>query len=235
MGAANRDPDACGDPDTFDIHRTDLGTARSFTAAAQHMAFGTGLHRCVGAAFARYLRILREAPEERVWTVTDDLFHLFREGETLSRLRTWSREDEMHDRPLRPEDLDVVLRMAAETEGPASAELVRYWRGADPRPSASTVSWARAGSPPSRPASSWPAPPDPEDLATDPVVAAAWRYTGLTAPVSPGEHIGISRSAVSRTASRQASTAPGSPTPPPRPDVRPANASGAVQIALNGP
>ncbi|THA73338.1 cytochrome P450, cyclodipeptide synthase-associated [Streptomyces sp. A0592] len=53
IGAANRDPDAFADPDTFDIHRADLGTARSFTAAAQHLAFGTGLHQCVGAAFAR--------------------------------------------------------------------------------------------------------------------------------------------------------------------------------------
>ncbi|MFK0043949.1 cytochrome P450, cyclodipeptide synthase-associated [Streptomyces sp. NPDC090741] len=53
IGAANRDPDAFTDPDAFDIHRPDLGTARSFTAAAQHLAFGTGLHQCVGAAFAR--------------------------------------------------------------------------------------------------------------------------------------------------------------------------------------
>ncbi|MFJ5811422.1 cytochrome P450, cyclodipeptide synthase-associated [Streptomyces sp. NPDC093093] len=53
IGAANRDPDTFTAPDTFDIHRPDLGTARSFTAAAQHLAFGTGLHQCVGAAFAR--------------------------------------------------------------------------------------------------------------------------------------------------------------------------------------
>ncbi|GAA1252972.1 pulcherriminic acid synthase [Kitasatospora nipponensis] len=53
IGAANRDPDAFTAPDTFDLHRPDLGTARSFTAAAQHLAFGTGLHQCVGAAFAR--------------------------------------------------------------------------------------------------------------------------------------------------------------------------------------
>ncbi|MFE0508662.1 cytochrome P450, cyclodipeptide synthase-associated [Streptomyces sp. NPDC058964] len=53
IGAANRDPDAFTAPDTFDIHRPDLGTARSFTAAAQHLSFGTGLHQCVGAAFAR--------------------------------------------------------------------------------------------------------------------------------------------------------------------------------------
>ncbi|MFG2991685.1 cytochrome P450, cyclodipeptide synthase-associated [Streptomyces sp. NPDC048257] len=53
VGAANRDPDAFTDPDVFDIHRPDLGTARSFTAAAQHLSFGTGLHQCIGAAFAR--------------------------------------------------------------------------------------------------------------------------------------------------------------------------------------
>ncbi|MFI5761946.1 cytochrome P450 [Streptomyces sp. NPDC051563] len=53
IGAANRDPGAFTAPDTFDIDRPDLGTARSFTAAAQHLAFGTGLHQCVGAAFAR--------------------------------------------------------------------------------------------------------------------------------------------------------------------------------------
>ncbi|MFI8392719.1 cytochrome P450, cyclodipeptide synthase-associated [Streptomyces sp. NPDC085540] len=53
IGAANRDPDAFTAPDAFDIHRPDLGTARSFTAAAEHLSFGTGLHQCVGTAFAR--------------------------------------------------------------------------------------------------------------------------------------------------------------------------------------
>ncbi|MFJ7593155.1 cytochrome P450, cyclodipeptide synthase-associated [Streptomyces sp. NPDC097617] len=53
IGAANRDPGAFAAPDTFDIHRPDLGTARSFTAAAEHLAFGSGLHQCVGTAFAR--------------------------------------------------------------------------------------------------------------------------------------------------------------------------------------
>ncbi|MER8186908.1 cytochrome P450, cyclodipeptide synthase-associated [Kitasatospora sp. NPDC094015] len=53
IGAANRDPEAFAAPDTFDLHRPDLGAARSFTAAAQHLAFGAGLHQCVGAAFAK--------------------------------------------------------------------------------------------------------------------------------------------------------------------------------------
>ncbi|MFE9480541.1 cytochrome P450, cyclodipeptide synthase-associated [Streptomyces spororaveus] len=53
IGAANRDPGVFTAPDAFDIHRPDLGTARSFTAAAEHLSFGTGLHQCVGTAFAR--------------------------------------------------------------------------------------------------------------------------------------------------------------------------------------
>ncbi|MFI8447243.1 ATP-binding protein [Streptomyces erythrochromogenes] len=143
-----------------------------------------------------YLRILREAPEERVWTVTDELFYLFREGETLSRLRTWSRDEELHDRPLHPEDMDVVLRMAEVTEGPASAELVRYWARRQPQAFSvyRLVSTGRIVAFTARLV--LPAPPDPEDLAADPVVAAAWRYTDATAPVSPGEHIGISRFSV---------------------------------------
>ncbi|MFJ3788424.1 ATP-binding protein [Kitasatospora sp. NPDC090091] len=140
-----------------------------------------------------YLRLLREAPEERVWTVTDELFYLFREGEIVARLRTWSREDEVHDRPLTPDDLDVVLRMATETEGPASAELVRYWAQRQPQAFSvyRLVSTGRVVAFTARLA--LPAPADPEDLATDPVVAAAWAYTDATAPVRPGEHIGVSR------------------------------------------
>ncbi|MCG6494265.1 ATP-binding protein [Kitasatospora sp. A2-31] len=152
-------------------------------------AFLTMRHRLT----EEYLRLLREAPEERVWTVTDELFYLFREGEIVARLRTWSREDEVHDRPLTPDDLDVVLRMATETEGPESAELVRYW--AERQPQAFSVyrlvSTGRIVAFTARLA--LPAPADPEDLATDPVVAAAWAYTDATAPVRPGEHIGVSR------------------------------------------
>ncbi|WP_042381793.1 ATP-binding protein [Streptacidiphilus melanogenes] len=143
-----------------------------------------------------YLRLLREAPEEQVFTVTDELFHLFRDGRIVARTRTWSREDEVHDRPLHPDDLDTVLRMAEETEGPASAELVRYW--AERQPQAFSVyrlvTTGRVVAFTARLALA--APPDPEDLAADPVVAAAWEYTETAGPVRPGEHIGVSRFSV---------------------------------------
>ncbi|GAB3482795.1 cytochrome P450 [Nocardiopsis coralliicola] len=53
IGAANRDPRRFADPDRFDIHRADLPTKTSFSAAADHLAFALGRHFCVGALLAK--------------------------------------------------------------------------------------------------------------------------------------------------------------------------------------
>jgi P450-derived glycosyltransferase activator len=44
LGAANRDPEAFADPNTFDIHREQT---------ADHLAFSSGIHYCVGQPLAR--------------------------------------------------------------------------------------------------------------------------------------------------------------------------------------
>jgi hypothetical protein len=49
LGAANRDPEAYPDPDTFDIHRVQT---------ADHLAFSSGIHYCVGAPLARMEAII---------------------------------------------------------------------------------------------------------------------------------------------------------------------------------
>lgn len=58
FAAANREPDAFSDPDTFDVHRRD---------AARHISFGKGIHYCLGAGLAKMeARIALEVLTEKV-------------------------------------------------------------------------------------------------------------------------------------------------------------------------
>ncbi|MEJ3656627.1 cytochrome P450 [Actinomycetes bacterium KLBMP 9759] len=67
--AANRDPEAFPDPDVLDIHRS----------ARNHVAFGFGVHQCLGQPLARlelqiaYPALLRRFPNLAVAADLEDL------------------------------------------------------------------------------------------------------------------------------------------------------------------
>jgi pulcherriminic acid synthase len=52
IGSANRDPEIFKDPDEFNIYRTTVDSSSSCISKAEHLAFGAGIHVCVGAMFA---------------------------------------------------------------------------------------------------------------------------------------------------------------------------------------
>jgi cytochrome P450 len=69
LAAAGRDPDRNDDPDAFDVRRT----------GAAHVAFGHGIHHCLGAPLARleaeiaFTELLRRFPEMRLAGAPEDL------------------------------------------------------------------------------------------------------------------------------------------------------------------
>lgn len=53
IASANRDERRFARPDTFDIFRPDAHPDRAFSGAADHFAFGSGRHFCLGAMLAK--------------------------------------------------------------------------------------------------------------------------------------------------------------------------------------
>lgn len=53
IGAANRDENKYFNADKFNIFREDLDVSRAFSGSANHLAFGSGKHFCVGSKLAK--------------------------------------------------------------------------------------------------------------------------------------------------------------------------------------
>jgi cytochrome P450 len=84
LAAAGRDPDRNDDPDLFDVRRT----------GAAHVAFGHGVHHCLGAPLARleteiaFSELLRRFPRMRLAIAPEDLRWGHGDGLVLRGLST---------------------------------------------------------------------------------------------------------------------------------------------------
>ncbi|MET7737647.1 AAA family ATPase [Streptomyces sp. NPDC005402] len=140
------------------------------------------------------LRAVRGAAEDEALLRVAEWMFLFRNQRGPEDLYNFRTHPHIEDTPLRPEDVPGVLRMAEETEGPASAAAVAHWIRRQPE-AFRVHRYAGSSAPVSFMAILRLDTPVPEDCAEDPVIAAVWDLVA-TAPLGPGEHLGIRRFAV---------------------------------------
>jgi hypothetical protein len=152
------------------------------------------LRRRAGAHHARTILTTDGVRQERA--LREALF-LDRMHPLCGPYWAWQDLDAVGTRPLQPADLDVLVALAEELEGPAAARVTRHWaarapgnflvfrRGTNPEPSGFAVFLELEQ-------------PDEDDLEVDPVVASGWRWVLDHGPPRPGEHVFFGRLLVSR-------------------------------------
>ena len=137
---------------------------------------------------------LRRNPVEgpRIWR---DLMFLHRRNPVYARFMTWDVDGGVYEDAPGPADRAAMMAMTRAAEGAASADVLAYWL--DRQPEGCRV-YRRAGQ--AQPAgfalhlrlSS----PEPADLATDPVVRAAWEHARSVGGLRPGEHLDLLRTVI---------------------------------------
>ncbi|WP_410672171.1 ATP-binding protein [Amycolatopsis sp. cmx-4-68] len=138
------------------------------------------------------LRAVRAAAEDDVLMRVAEWMFLFRHQGGSDDRYEWRAHPQVEDTPLRPGDVPDVLRLAEAAEGPASAAAVAHWVRRQPA-AFRVYRYAGSAAPVAFMAILRLTAPLPEDCAVDPVVAAVWEHVEATAPVGPGEHLGIRR------------------------------------------
>ena len=104
-GAGNRDPDVFADPDTFDVTRAPATLRR-------HLAFGFGIHSCVGAALARMeMRVAIETLLRRLPGLRLSATEPAERGDNLL-VRRYRRLPVQWDPPGRPSGTERILQQA---------------------------------------------------------------------------------------------------------------------------
>jgi len=127
------------------------------------------------------------------------LSFLHRHGGVMPEFVTWRGEGEVEETPFAAGDTYAVRALAAEAEGGESADIVEFWVRRQPdafvvyrRPESGEpvgfMAWLRLDS------------LAEDEVAIDPVVAAAWEHSRSVAPVRAGEYLALARFMVYPTA-----------------------------------
>ncbi|MDC2951030.1 AAA family ATPase [Streptomyces heilongjiangensis] len=137
------------------------------------------------------LQRARTAAETEAMTAIRALTYLKRYGPMEPYFKKIDREGDVYEDVLRPRDHEQAVRMTLETEGPHSADIVRFWlqeqpgafrmyRSAQTGELVAFMLWLRLT--------------DPEvGGSLDPVVAQAWAGVAQQGPLLAGQHVRISR------------------------------------------
>jgi hypothetical protein len=120
------------------------------------------------------------------------LLYLYRHNGALAELHGRHDEGEFQEEALRKEDVGTLLRVARTAEGTASAACAAFWT--ERQPEAFRL-YRRAETGEVVAFSAWLrlVEQDEQELAADPIVAAAWAHARATRPLRAGEHLVVSR------------------------------------------
>lgn len=137
------------------------------------------------------LQRARTASETEAMTAIRALTYLKRYGPMEPYFKKIDREGDAYEDVLRPHDHEQAVRMTLETEGPHSADIVRFWlqeqpgafrmyRSAQTGELVAFMLWLRLT--------------DPQvGGSLDPVVAQAWAGVAQRGPLLPDQHLRMSR------------------------------------------
>ncbi|MEV0828898.1 ATP-binding protein [Nonomuraea rubra] len=135
---------------------------------------------------------VRTAGDADVLGAVAALLYLHRDNGALTDFHRCRDEGEFQEEPFRQEDTGTLVRVATAAEGAASAGCAAFWAGR--RPEAFRLyRRTETGEPVAFSAWLRLEKLDEEEVAADPVVAAAWAHARATTPVRAGEHLAVSR------------------------------------------
>ncbi|MER6443150.1 ATP-binding protein [Streptomyces sp. NPDC001185] len=141
------------------------------------------------------LQAVRSAHENDAQLRAGEWMFLFRNQDSTDDLYDWREHPHIEDVPLQPRDIADVLRMAHDEEGPISAGAVAHWVHRQPQ-AFRVYRYAGSSVPVAFMAMLRLEASQPEDRAKDPIMNALWNHVEASAPLGPGEHLGIRRFAV---------------------------------------